>query len=192
VDYAIDLHTGGDSRYNYPQTRYTKSDQVSKHLAEIFNAPFTIQQPLISKSFRKTCKDLGISSMVYEGGESVRLCGISIQYGKEGILNVLDHLGFFKELKGNNSKLKTTKHIAKSSWVRAAQSGIFIWSKSSGSVVAKGEPLGILKNPYGTKRDVVLSKYDGFIIGHNNASVVNQGDALFHIGFSEEEVKQTF
>ena len=26
VDYIIDFHTGGDSRYNYPQIRYTKTD----------------------------------------------------------------------------------------------------------------------------------------------------------------------
>ena len=67
-------------------------------------------------------------------------------------------------------------------WTRAKQSGIFIWNKSSGDVIEKGTVLGVIKDPYASKYYEVVSKTEGIIIGHNNASVVNQGDALFHIG----------
>src|SRR5690606_13978454 len=84
VDLAMDLHTGGGSRYNYPQTRYTRKDEKAIELAKIFNAPYTIRQSLIPKSFRKTAYEEGVPSIVFEGGESVRLDGLSINAGKRG------------------------------------------------------------------------------------------------------------
>jgi predicted deacylase len=180
VNYAIDCHTGGSTRYNYPQIRITKNIPENMKLAKVFAAPYTIESTTIPKSFRKVAKDLEIPTLVFEGGESIRLCGFSIHKGKEGIKRVMEHLGL--KAKEEFSEPPVTTIIQKSRWIRASQAGIFIWSKSSGHFVTKGEPIGIIKNPYGTKHITVFSKYDGHIIGHNNASVVNQGDALFHIG----------
>lgn len=184
VDIAIDLHTGGASRYNYPQIRYSGRDSIAAELAHKFAPPYIIQQSMIPKSFRKVAFDLGIHAIVFEGGESVRLDGYSIEKGKEGITRILNAYGMMdKELPKLNY---VPQVIQKTSWLRARQSGVFIWSKSSGSYVHKNEPIGIIKDPFGTKKSMVISKVDGMIIGHNNASVVNQGDALFHIGLKDD------
>ncbi len=179
VDLAVDMHTGGSSRFNHPQSRFHSRQNPAFEMAKIFNTPFVIKQPLISKSFRKTAKDLNIPAIVFEAGESVRLDGSSIRFGKRGVKRLLKHLGMI-DFEDNETVHSTV--IEKTTWQRASQSGIFIWSKSSGDFIQKGEPMGIIKDPYGNKSVTVLSKYTGFIIGHNNASVVNQGDALFHIG----------
>ena len=42
--------------------------------------------------------------------------------------------------------------------------------------------LGVLTNPYGQFEKEIIAKQDGFIFGHDNKPVVNQGKALFHIG----------
>ncbi len=185
VDLALDFHTGGASRYNYPQIRYHKGDHVGKQLAEVFSPPFILQKPLIPKSFRKTCSNLGIPAVVYEAGESVRLCGVSIEKGIHGILRVLDHLDM---IDSDVPKEESIVRFTKSSWLRAPYSGMFIWSKQSGAKVNKGEQLGVIKDPFGTKTVKVFAKSDGYIVGHNNASVVNQGDALFHIGLEGKEI----
>ncbi|CAN0604074.1 unnamed protein product, partial [Ectocarpus sp. 12 AP-2014] len=52
IDVAIDLHTGGGQRHNFPQIRYTKEDQKSAALAKMFNAPLTFTSKLIKGSFR--------------------------------------------------------------------------------------------------------------------------------------------
>lgn len=185
VDIAIDLHTGGASRYNYPQIRYSSKDPMARVIAEQFAPPIIIKQPLIPKSFRRVAYDLGIPAIVYEAGESVRLDGFSIQKGKEGVLRVLKANGMIdKELPSLDYK---PMHIVKTAWLRAQASGVFIWSKSSGGYVHKGEPIGIIKDPFGTKEKIVISKVEGRVIGHNNASVVNQGDALFHIGMLTDD-----
>lgn len=181
VDYAIDFHTGGASRYNYPQVRYTKGYAESKKLADVFKSPFLIENTVIAHSFRKACRDLEIPSIVFEGGESIRLDGYSIDVGIKGILRVLKHFKMIKEkIQEPDYKVITIK---KTSWLRAPFSGMFIWSQSSGTFVKVGEPIGMIYDPFGTKSVTVTSKYEGYIIGHNNASVVNQGDALFHIGY---------
>jgi predicted deacylase len=80
-------------------------------------------------------------------------------------------------------ELREPVNIEHSSWIRASHAGLFIWTKSSGSKIKKGEPLGSIGDPYGTRRVVVLAPKEGYVIGHTNAPVVGQGDALFHIGF---------
>lgn len=186
VSHIFDFHTGGDSRFNYPQIRYSRLDSEAGQLAKIFNAPFIIQSGLISKSLRKTTRELQIPTLVYEGGESVRLDGFSISIGLRGLRNCLEYLKMFPT---TQKKIKTKPPVVvrKTSWVRANSAGIFIWSKSSGHHVKKGERIGNIYDPYGQKSIDVASHRTGFIIGHNNASVVNYGDALFHIAYDIEK-----
>lgn len=49
----------------------------------------------------------------------------------------------------------------------------------------KGDVLGIITDPYGGPETKVKARKDGIIFGHNNKPVINQGDALFHIGYSK-------
>jgi predicted deacylase len=50
------------------------------------------------------------------------------------------------------------------------------------SYVSKNDLLGVICNPFGDIEHKVLSTADGYIVGINNQPVVNQGDALIHIG----------
>jgi len=181
VDIAMDFHTGGASRFNFPQIRYSKVDKVAEEMAIVFGTRFIIQKPLIPKSFRKTARLKKISTLIFEGGESVRLDGHAISVGLQGMKRVFAHLEMTHQLTFNNNTKSII--IQKTTWLRAPYSGIFIWSKCSGNFVKKGEPIGVLKDAYGNKSITVSASRDGYIIGHSNASVVNQGDALFHIGY---------
>jgi predicted deacylase len=181
VDVALDFHTGGDARYNFPQVRYYKHDLVAQKIARLFGVKYLIEQPLIANSFRKAASDMKVPAVVYEGGESIRLDKFSIISGVNAIKNVLTGLGMLSE----HEMIKASEQyiIHKDNWVRAAAPGMFIWSKKSGDFVQKGEKMGEIKDPYGTKSIDVISTYSGHIIGHNNASVVSLGDALFHVGY---------
>ena len=56
VDYAIDFHAGGASRFNAPLIRIVPQNEDLKHLADIFNAPFTLYSKNIAGSFRNDRK----------------------------------------------------------------------------------------------------------------------------------------
>lgn len=177
VDYGVDFHTGGDSRYNFPQIRYTAGDPQAKELAFAFGAPITLSRSAIAKSLRKVAKDMGVTMLVFEGGEASRFDGFSIDSGIIGLQRLMKHL----EMVDANVPVLPTRHFKKTSWIRSDHAGIFTWSKSSGNVVTKGEPLGYVHDPNGVMSHKVIAKASGFLIGHNNAPVVRQGDALFHV-----------
>ena len=180
IDAIIDCHAGGQNRYNFPQVRISKGDEESYNLALAFRPPFIIHKPALNGSLRKTARLAKKLCLTYEGGEALRLDGYSIARGVAGIERSLQHLGM---ISGAPPEASTPVDIEHVSWVRASHAGLFIWSKSSGALVKKGEPLGTIGDPYGTRRIVVLAPREGYIVGHTNAPVVNQGDALFHIGY---------
>lgn len=180
VDFGVDFHTGGNSRYNYPQIRYTLGDQAAEALAAAFAAPYLIAKPNIAKTLRRVACGLKKSILVYEGGESLRLDGFSIEKGLQGIQRLMQTKGM---IAGKPAAVTPPIVFNKTTWVRAARSGLFRWWQQSGAKVSIGEPLGVIQDPYGEFKVKVLANRDGYLIGHNNAPVVNQGDALFHIGY---------
>ena len=182
VDIIIDYHTGGPHLYNYPQIRYSKGDERSEELAKVFGAPFSLARSPIQKSFRKTALDHGKPTLVFEGGESQRYDAASIEFGMAGLDRVLSYLNM---VPGNSTgQPYLRQHFSRQSWVRSPRAGLFLWEKASGDQVEKGEVIGKVNDPYGSKETrEVKASHTGFIIGHSNATVVNQGDALFHIAY---------
>ena len=179
IDFGLDFHTGGGMRYNYPQIRFSLGDPQSKELAQQFGAPFYIEKPFVVKSLRRTAYNLKKPVLVYEGGESLRLDGFSIDQGIAGMKRVLKHKQMLSKADSPNVE---PIFIKKTSWIRAPQSGMFTWTQSSGQHVEKGEPIGYFHTPYGEPSNLIRANKTGYIIGHNNMPVVNAGDALFHIG----------
>jgi uncharacterized protein len=183
ADFVIDFHTGGNSIYNFPQVRITSDDDVSMQLAKDFSPPFIVKSDLIAKSLRRECAKYKKPVLVFEGGESLRIDNFSIQEGLKGIRRVMQIKGMmdgpFDE--GQNNIL-----LNEDLWVRANQSGLFIFYKRSGDYVEKGDLLGHITDPYGLRESKVKSPTTGYIFGHNNKPIINIGDALFHIGYDVE------
>lgn len=186
TDYAIDLHTGGSLRSNFPHTRYSPHDEHCKKLADVFNAPFAVKQALITNSFRKIAHEMNTHVLVYEAGESMRIDNLAVSTGVAGILHILTHLDMLPQMKGN-IKNDQVIHINKTTWIRAAHPGIFTAAIAAGQNIQQGEMLGIIKDPYGLKSYPIVSRYKGHVLGINHAAVVNQGDALFHLGSYDEK-----
>lgn len=129
VDLALDFHTGGEARYNFPQVRYHKNDLIASEMSSLFGVKYMVEQPLIAHSFRKAASDMKVPAVVYEGGESIRLDRFSILSGVNAIKNVLFGLGMLEDhqiIQPNEQYV-----IHKNNWVRAAAPGMFIWRKKS-------------------------------------------------------------
>lgn len=181
VDFAIDFHTGGEQRNNFPQIRYTPEDERGFQLANIFNAPFMFGSKLIPKSFRNQCYKNNIPVIVYEGGESLRLEEKAIKQGINGTLRILKHFKMINE--GIKIADNTTSiQINKRKWVRAKVAGLFTPTVHNGEKVKKGQILGHIMDTYGETNFSVKSPYDGYVIAKNNFPIINMGDALFHLG----------
>ena len=127
---------------------------------------------------------MNIPIIVYEGGESTRLDRFAIEKGIQGIINVLTYYNIIE--KENVIESENAIKINKTSWIRARDSGIFRYYKKSGSNVEQKEILGAVKDVLGESSKNIISNRKAYIIGHNNAPVVNMGDALFNLGWYED------
>ena len=178
IDFGVDFHTGGAKINNTPQIRcvFEFADNVA--LAEKFSAPIIIDSSYREGTLRKESAKKGKPILVYEGGESMRFDYTAINEGVNGCLRLLKNYKMIDIDTPNNHSVK----IKKDTWVRADSSGLFHMKASNGAYVEKGDLLGVICNPFGNIEHQILSLNDGYIVGINNQPVVNQGDALIHIG----------
>ena len=178
VTCGIDFHTGGAKINNYPQVRCVFDDKKSLELAKLTGANYILDAPYRDKTFRKEAASKGKSILVYEAGESGRFNKTAIEEGIHCCLRLLNNLNMLNEKTPENSSVV----LNSSKWVRAKIPGLFRTWKKWGAFVEKGDVLGIISDPFGTVEEELISPVDGFLIGINNQPVVNEGDALMHIG----------
>lgn len=181
IDFGIDFHTGGARISNYPQLRCVFDFPDNVALAERFSAPLIIDSKYRPGTFRHEAARKNKPVLVYEGGESMRFDYEAIREGVNGCLRLMSSYGMIRANIPGNASVK----IFKSAWVRANSSGLFHMKVNNGAQVSRGDLLGIIHDPFGDVEERILSPSSGYIIGLNNQPVVNQGDALIHIGMRE-------
>jgi len=181
VDYAIDFHAGGASRFNAPQIRIVPENPDLKQLSDIFNAPFTLYSKNISGSFRNSCDKLGVKMLLFEGGKSLDLNTAVTHEAVEGTKRFLAHLNMLSPKKKANTLDRKPIYIEKSNWLRAKYSGMFHGVAVIGAFVKKGEVLATISDPYGKVEHQVKAPHEGYLINVNDAPFVYQGDAIYHI-----------
>lgn len=181
VDYAIDFHTGGASRFNAAQLRLIPENPELKALADIFNAPFVLYTKNISGSYRSSCDKLGVKSLLFEGGKSTHIDDTITKYGVEGTKRILLHLGMLNDRKAILKEEVEPIYIKNSSWIRARSSGMLHSFTAIGSFANKGQLLATISDPYGKVEHKVKAPNSGYIINVNDAPIVYQGDAIYHI-----------
>ncbi|GAA3600596.1 succinylglutamate desuccinylase/aspartoacylase family protein [Flavivirga amylovorans] len=181
VDYIMDFHTGGSGRFNAPQIRIAENDKHLNKLAEIFGAPFVLYSKNLNKSFRHTCVKLKKPMLLFEGGKSFHIDDLITNSGVNGAKRVLNHLNMLRSKFKVSTPKKDCIFINESKWKRAKYSGMFKASAEISSKVLKGDILGNITDPYGKFNYFVKADNTGYIINVNEAPIVYQGDALFHI-----------
>ncbi|MBK9271704.1 MAG: succinylglutamate desuccinylase/aspartoacylase family protein [Saprospiraceae bacterium] len=180
VDFGIDFHTGGRDHWNMPQLRYTSRFEESFQLAMESGFPLLVQKPVISKSLRKVARDLKIPILIFEGGEALRLDHLVIDKGLELIKNLLIKKGMKT---GKLGSALPPLIFKKTMWERSPDGGIVSFTRKAGEFVRKDELLAIINDPFGQKETRLYATRSGYLLSHNNAPVVHQGDGLFHIGY---------
>ncbi len=190
ADYIIDFHTGGDQRFNYSQIRIDKKDQECLKLAKAFGAKFILDSKNRDKSLRQAAQELGKKVLLFEGGKSLHLDRKVTRTGIEGTIRVIHHLGL-RNFSSEIAKMDTIDDqflISSSQWLRARHSGMYRKSLNLGAFVEKGQRLGSISDPFGDFERQVKASKSGFIICSNQSPLVNQGDALIHIGYDVQKL----
>jgi predicted deacylase len=181
VDYAVDFHAGGASRFNAPQIRLAPNSPELKQLADVFNAPFTLFSKNIAGSFRNSSQKLNVKMLLFEGGKSLDINESVANAGVSGVKRFLSHLNMLDSRHIFEQPKEDTIYIEKSSWIRAKCSGLLHDHNTIGSFVKKGTVLATITDPFGKFEHIVKAPNDGYIINANHSPIVYQGDAIYHI-----------
>jgi predicted deacylase len=150
-------------------------------LAKVFGPPFIVVSKNLNKSLRATCFNLGIPSILFEGGKSLSSDKEVVKKGVDGVTRVLTKLDMLDEKFIFEKTLTNSIIIEKSKWLRANKSGLLHVKIDCGKLVKKDEFLATITDPYGTMRYIVRAPNEGYIINVNHSPIVHQGDAIFHI-----------
>lgn len=181
IDYCVDFHAGGASRFNAPQIRIVPNNPELKKLADIFDAPFTLYSKNIPGSFRNSSEKLNVRMLLFEGGKSLDINTDIANEGVNGAKRLLDYLGMLDPKLKTSAQKMPTIYIEKSSWIRAKSSGLFHDRNTIGNFVKKGSILGTITDPFGKFEQKVKAPNDGYIINANHSPIVYEGDAVYHI-----------
>lgn len=182
VDYVIDFHSGGASRFNMPHIRIVENDAVLESLAEVFHPPLVLYSKNIAGSFRATCAKMNIKMLLFEGGKSMDMNEEVTQAGIDGAKRVLAYLGMLSAKQAVQPKEQDIMCVEKSNWIRAGYSGMFHGFVQAGQWVEKGQLLASISDPYGKVEHKIKAPSKGILINVCQAPIVYQGDALFHLG----------
>jgi predicted deacylase len=179
-DFGIDLHSAAIQRTNLPQIRISPGDADLAAMADAFGAPVILTSKLRDGSLRMAARDCGVPVLLYEAGEGLRFDEMAARAGVYGILRVMRAKGMIAA-KGIARPKAAPVRCQSSSWLRAPAGGLLRAYRQAGDVVAPGEVLGVVADPFGEIEIEVVTDAGGIIIGRTKLPIVNEGDALFHI-----------
>ncbi len=187
---GIDLHTAAIHRINLPQIRCMfRKNPRCQELGLAFGADVMLESLERPGSLREAARAVGVDVLSYEGGEGLRFDEFAIRAGVDGITGVMLQVGMLEMPDGVELPLGDRRApvlINASSWVRSPEGGVFRTNKRIGDTVDVEEVVGHVANPYEDIAVEVRSAQRGIIIGRTTLPIVNMGDALLNIGWSED------
>lgn len=180
-DLGIDLHSAAIHRTNYPQVRISPDDTKMENLAQVFGAPIVMRSALRDGSLRQAAKDAGKDILLFEAGEGLRFDEFSVRAGVAGILRVMRHLAMIPA-KGVSKPKAAAQFCPSSKWLRAPMGGLIRSYKADGELVRAGDLLATISDPFGEEEQHIEAPFSGIIVGRAVMPIVNEGDAVFHLG----------
>ena len=183
--HGIDIHTGAVHRENFPQIRLDSSNSGAEEMARAFGVPFVVNSRSREGSLRASAANKGVPVIVYEAGEALRFDEFSIRAGVRGVESVMEYLGMLPSKKHAGSS-RAPRVLRSSRWVRAPSSGVVRIRQRTGVHVREGQVLAVVSDPLGEAATEIKSPMDGVVLGRTNLPLAHEGDALYHIGLTED------
>ncbi len=194
IDYAIDLHSGGNSLMYLP-SGLAMRDSDPNHMQEIiqllkaFAAPVSYLQASPQgggRTFLSACRRRGIVAMGTELGGGGTMTRQTLAVAETGILRALLQIGLLRDDFPVQEPRKTrlTEVGGDDYYVYASESGVFEALVEPGEEVMIGDKAARIHFPDTPTRDPVelTFKRSGLVLCKRLPSRCERGDCLFHLG----------
>lgn len=185
MTHCINIRSGPSHIYKLPQVYFHPEDEVATYLARCFGAP------MIRPSDEKTgffYSEQGMPkcpTLIFEAGEAHRTDDYSVKMGMKGIIRVLKELQMVR-LKTKPKELPFIE-AKKTTWIHSPGSGIVQFHKPIGKKVEKGEPLGVVVDPFGSLQKYnLIAPESGILSSVTTYPHVFEGQRLIELALTTE------
>lgn len=179
---GIDLHTATNHRINHPQIRADLDDPETLKLARAFGTPFSIHARVRDGSLRQAATEQDKKVLLYEAGQAHRFDDDAIETGVVGVMRTLRVLGMIDV---RLPRVKQTRLVRRTRWVRARRGGIVDIQVALGEHVVEGQALASISDAFGVRPTQVKASETGWVIARSMRPLVNSGDSLVHLAAEE-------
>lgn len=185
-DAGIDLHTAAAGNSNLCHIRGDADNPRVKELMRASGVPILVHSDGPKGSLRRAATEAGIPSILFEAGEAGRFHRHAVEIGHHAVLQLLSEAGM---VEGRLRRPPFQTLVRRSEWVRSDHGGILDLRVEPGDLVAKGQELGTIYDPYGRHVDHVKSDRSGVVLGIATDPLINPGMALVHVGELEKTLQ---
>jgi predicted deacylase len=180
VDYAMDLHSGGDRGTSVPLAGFYDIEgefgKASYEMASVFPIKLLWSLSTTGKQFQVALENRVPLMMAEVNGEG-RCRSQDVQIYVTGIKNVMKHLGM---IEGEIEGVPEQRRCIESETYLYSQVGGFLRPHvETGQEMAKGDLLGVITDVYGRKLEEVIAPFDGMVSGIRTKPIVWPGEVAF-------------
>lgn len=180
-DLGVDFHTAAQDRENFPHVCADIGNAKIKKMAKSFGCTVVIDDPGPKGSLRRAASDLGVPTLLFEGGTSNAFQRKIVSAGLKGLKIFLNEMGILKKKIKRKETAPFQILVRKTKWVRAERGGLLELRIHPGSIVYKGQAFAKVTNPLGKDVSTLTSPHTGLVIGITQNPVVNPGTPVIHI-----------
>ncbi len=180
ASYGIDLHSAAIHRSNLPQIRVSPGQPEALRVARAFAAPVTLTSKMRDGSLRASAKAAGVTMLLFEGGEGLRVDEAAVKVAVAGILRAMVAIGMLPASAAPRARAATI-HCQHSDWLRAPGAGLMTLMADAGDRVIAGQLLATISDPFGETEVELTAPRPGILLGRALLPLVHEGDALFHL-----------
>jgi len=192
ASHCIDIHSAEPNQVMMPQVVTDMTCTESEKMARAFQTPIILNSKANRGLLWQNNPEYNVPTILYEAGEVLRTDEIAIRTGVQGIVRVMRSLNMLP-LKAKNPKTFEPLLVRSSKWVRSPGSGICTPKKKLGAEVTEGDIIAEIYDPFGTdKKYQILAPLDGIIVEKNQLSLINEGDNIYRIAKTKEEIPSGF
>lgn len=178
-DAGIDLHTAAAGNSNLCHIRGDADNSLVKDLMRATGVPILVHSDGPKGSLRRAATEAGIPSILFEAGEAGRFHRHAVEIGHHAVLQLL---AAAEMVEGRYRRPAFQTLVRRSDWVRSNHGGILDLRVEPGDLVATGQEIGSIYDPYGRHVDHVKADRTGVVLGVATDPLINPGMALVHVG----------
>lgn len=194
LGYHLDLHTASFGRINSLYARADLEGEPLARMARSLGADIILHSKGEASAgarsdgtLRAMAASLGVYSLTLEMGNPQVYDREMIARGLQGTKNLMTTLGL---LEGAPEKLNEALECERSYWLYTDAGGLLEVLPGLGQMLHKGDPIGVLKDPFGDVLARYVAPEDGIVIGLSTNPAAISGSRILHLGIVRKAGQQ--